>query len=75
MTAQLIVKCQEHLDAVLLFADATNQRAQLDAQLNRLFDFLPDGWTVELYSDFAPYSFAWTEFDPTHRRHINGGLI
>ena len=75
MTAQLIVKCPEHLDAVLLFADATNQRAQLDAQLNRLFDFLPDGWTVELYSDFAPYSFAWTEFDPTHRRCINGGLI
>ncbi len=75
MTAQLSVKCQEHLDAVLLFAAATHQRPQLEEQLDRLIDCLPDGWSVELYSDFAPYSFAWTEFDPTHRRCLNGGLI
>ena len=75
MTAQLVVKCEEHLAAVRAFADSTNQREQFECQLARLTDCLSDGWTVELYTDFAPYSFFWTEYCPTRQRGLIGGLI
>jgi len=75
MTAQLIVNCSDHLVAVRAFADRTNQRPQFERSLSELTAFLPDGWTVELYTDFAPYSFFWTEFSPTRQRGLAGGLI
>lgn len=75
MTAQLIVNCPEHLQAVRDFADRTNQRQQFESCLSELTRYLPDDWTVELYTDFAPYSFFWTEFSPTRQRGLIGGLI
>ena len=76
MTAQLIVKCPpEYLEEVRQFADRTNQRQQFESRLSDLAAYLPDGWTVELYTDFAPYSFFWTEFSPTGQRGLIGGLI
>jgi len=75
MPAQLIVKCPEHLQAVREFADRTGQRQQFESRLSDLTAYLPDDWTVELYTDFAPYSFFWTEFSPTGQRGLIGGLI
>ena len=75
MTAQLIIKCPEYLEEVRSFADRTNQRQQFENRLSDLTAYLPDGWTVELYSDFAPHSFFWTEFSPTGKRGLIGGLI
>jgi hypothetical protein len=76
MTAQLIVKCPpEYLDEVRKFADQSSQRQQFESRLSDLTAYLPDGWTVELYTDFAPYSFFWTEFSPTGQRGLIGGLI
>jgi hypothetical protein len=75
MTAQLIVTCPYHLAEVRSFADQTNQREQFERQLDRLTDHLPDGWTVELYSDFAPHSFFWTQSDPKGQGGLIGGLI
>ena len=75
MTAQLIVNCSDHLAVVRAFADRINQSAQFEKRLAELTAFLPDDWTVELYSDFAPYSFFWTQFSPTRQRGLIGGLI
>jgi hypothetical protein len=75
MPAKLIVNCPEHLEQVRTFADSSGQRAQFEKRLCELTAFLPDGWTVELYTDFAPYSFFWTQFSPTRSRGLIGGLI
>jgi hypothetical protein len=75
MSAQLIVKCPEHLAAVREFADCTSQRQQFESCLSDLTAHLPDGWIGDLYSDFAPYSFFWTEYSPTSKRGLIGGLI
>jgi hypothetical protein len=75
MTAQLIVKCPEHLEAVRKFAARTGQRLQLEEKINDLIAYLPDNWTVELYKDFAPYSFFWTETSPIGKSGMIGGLI
>jgi hypothetical protein len=75
MTGLLIVKCEEHLQAVREFADRTNQRQQFKSRLSDLTAYLLDNWIVELYTDFAPHSFAWTEFSPTRQRGLSGGLI
>jgi hypothetical protein len=76
MTAPLIVKCPEHLEAVRKFADETNQRQQLEEKLTSLTRYLPDGWRVELYTDFAPYSFIWVEIRiEDNYRGMLGGLI
>ena len=75
MTAQLIVNCPEYLEEVRQFANQTNQRQQFESRLSDLTAYLPDGWTVELYTDFAPYSFFWTEYSPTGKRGLIGGLI
>jgi len=75
MTAQLIVKCPEYLQAVRDFADQTNQRDDLEKHLAYLTTFKDDTWTVELSQDFAPYSFVWAEFRPTGKRGLAGGLI
>jgi hypothetical protein len=75
MTAQLIVNCPEHLAVVRVFADRTNQRQQFESRLSDLTAYLPDTWTVELYTDFAPFSFFWTQFSPTRQRGLIGGLI
>ena len=75
MSATLIVKCPEHLAAVRQFADDTGQRNQFEKKLADLTQFIRDDWTVELYTDFAPYSFIWCEFSPTRQRGMLGGLI
>ena len=75
MTGMLIVKCEEYLQTVREFADATGKRQQLERKLQELTAYLPDDWTVELNIDFAPYSFFWTEFSPTGQRGLIGGLI
>ena len=75
MNDKLVVKCPEHMQDVRNFADQINQREQFERCLNRLTICLPDLWTVELYIDFAPYSFLWSEFSPTHQRGLSGGLI
>jgi hypothetical protein len=75
MTAQLIVTCPIHLAEVRNFADATNQRLQFEQKLNDLTAYLPDNWTVELYKDFAPFSFFWTETDSIGQGGLIGGLI
>ena len=75
MPSKLIVKCPEHLQNVRNFADQIHQREQLERCLDRLTICLPDLWTTELYIDFAPHSFLWSEFSPTHERGLSGGLI
>jgi hypothetical protein len=75
MTAQLIINCPEYLEDVRQFADHTNQREAFEKKLNDLTQYKPDGWTVELYTDFAPWSFFWVEKDPQDRRGLIGGLI
>jgi Domain of unknown function (DUF4120) len=76
MTAQLIVKCPEHLAVVREFADRTGQRAQFEEKLEDLTKWVSaDGYTVNLYTDFAPYSFYWEEIAPNGKRSMNGGLI
>jgi hypothetical protein len=75
MTAILIVKCPEYLEEVRKFADYTNQREAFEDKLKDLTQYKPDGWTVELYTDFAPYSFFWAEYGPTHQRGLICGLI
>ena len=74
MPAQLIVKCVEHLQRVRDFADKTHQREDLEKQLAYLTSFGEETWTVELFSDFAPYSFYWEEWN-NDKRVMNGGLI
>jgi hypothetical protein len=75
MSAKLIVECPERLAAVREFADRTNQCQQFESRLSDLTAYLPDGWIVKLYSDFAPCSFFWMEFAPTGRLGLIGGLI
>ena len=76
MTAQLIVKCPEHLQAVREFADRTGQRTQFESRLSDLYRYISaDGYTIMLYEDFAPYSFYWEEISPNGKRSMNGGLI
>jgi hypothetical protein len=75
MTAKLIVNCPEHLQAVRDFADQTNQREQFEKRLAELTVNIPDTWKVELYTDFAPYSFFWTEYTTSGQRGLIGGLI
>jgi hypothetical protein len=75
MIAQLIVKCEEHLAAVREFADRTGQRAQFEERLADLTQYAPDGFTVELYTDFAPMSFYWVELATNGKVYMNGGLI
>jgi hypothetical protein len=75
MTAKLIVKCSEHLEAVRAFADQTNQRAQFEQCLIDLTAYLTDLWKVDLYSDFAPYSFFWSQYNMAGQRGLSGGLI
>ena len=76
MPAQLIVKCPEHLQAVRLFADRTDQRVQFESRLSDLYRYIStEGYTIMLYEDFAPYSFYWEEIAPNGKRSMNGGLI
>lgn len=76
MTAQLIVKCPEHLAAVREFADRTNLREQFESRLADLTTYGPNDWIVELHEDNAPFSFIWNEYNPiTHQRGMLGGLI
>jgi len=75
MTAQLIIKCSEHLQTVRDFTDQTNQRDDFEKQLAYLTTFKDDTWKVELSQDFAPYSFIWAEIRPNGKRGLCGGLI
>jgi hypothetical protein len=76
MTAQLIVKCPEHLEAVREFADRIGQRAQFESRLSDLYRYIStEGYTIMLYEDFAPMSFYWEEIAPNGKRSMNGGLI
>jgi hypothetical protein len=76
MTGLLIVKCEEHLQAVREFADRTGQRAQFESRLSDLYHYIStEGYTIMLYEDFAPYSFYWEEIAPNGKRSMNGGLI
>jgi hypothetical protein len=76
MTAQLIVKCPEHLAAVREFADRTGQRAHFESRLSDLYRYISaEGYIIMLYEDFAPYSFYWEEIGPNGKRSMNGGLI
>lgn len=76
MTAQLIVKCPEHLAAVREFADRISQRVQFESRLSDLYSYISaEGYTVILYEDFAPYSFYWEEIGLNGKRTMNGGLI
>ena len=76
MTAQLIVKCPEHLAVVREFADRTGQRVQFESRLSDLYRYISaEGYTIMLYEDFAPFSFYWEEIAPNGKRSMNGGLI
>ena len=75
MPASLNVTCPEYLEEVRQFADRTAQRAAFEQKLEDLTRYKPDGWVVELYTDFAPYSFFWVEKDPHDQRGMIGGLI
>jgi hypothetical protein len=76
MPAQLIVHCPDLLEKVRSFADRTNQRTAFENKLEDLTRYKRDGWTVDLYEDFAPYSFFWVEYEPaTKQRGLIGGLI
>jgi hypothetical protein len=76
MSAKLIVKCEEYLQAVREFADRTGQRVQFESRLSDLYRYISaEGYMVILYEDFAPMSFYWEEIGPTGKCSMNGGLI
>ena len=75
MTAQLIVCCPEHLQSVRAFADFIDQRKQFEQKLNDLTAYILDTWTVQVYKDFAPFSFFWTETGPNGEGGLIVGLI
>ena len=75
MPAQLIVNCPELLEKVRKFADETNQRAAFEEKLDDLTRYKRDGSNVQLYEDFAPFSFYWVLTGPDGSRWMNGGLI
>lgn len=64
------IKCQEHYDSVLLYAKSINKEINLKECLTRLENF----GEVELYKDFAPYSFSFMCFK-NGIMQMNGGLI
>jgi hypothetical protein len=80
---RLIVYDEEHLKAACEFADRTNQRAQLDSQLDTLARIAENNNAyAHLYTDFVPHSFYF-ELYPTadrerrnrNERIMNGGVI
>lgn len=80
----LVVKCQERLDKVRLFADQVGLRQQLEEKLQYLSTYgggekREDYCRCDLYHDFAPYSFRFelyrTEEGKEPRLWFVGGLI
>ena len=73
-----VIHCrQEYLLAVLKFANSTNQIEQLMSQFETLASWTKyhPGMFIHLYSDFAPYSFYWTEEFTDGYIGLRGGLI
>lgn len=68
---------QEYYDEVMQFAKSIN-----DASLQKCLDRLKE-WEknpnrpceIEIYYDFAPYSFGFTERYPDGKIGINGGVL
>lgn len=67
----LHVKCQEHFDVTKKFAVSIGKEKEFSEALSRLNKM---GEKVELYKDFAPYSFTFVVFE-NGKRYIEGGLI
>jgi hypothetical protein len=70
-------KCPEdYFEEVCRFAFSIHYEKQLQRQLDYLAKWGNKNIYVELYSDFAPYSFYWITRDKeTDQAYSNGGLI
>jgi hypothetical protein len=70
-------KCEPgYVEKVFEFARSIHYEAQLQDKLDNFGLWCNHGGTtVELYNDFAPYSFYFCEFNANHDRIMNGGLI
>lgn len=67
----IIIKCQDHYDLVLEYAKSIGKEKDF---LDKVSDLNKLGDSVELYKDFAPYSFEFSSFIDG-KIYIHGGLI
>lgn len=71
------IKCQEHYEKVVKYAESIG-----DETLNKCIERLKQWevnsngrYEIELYHDFAPYSFEFAEVAQDGTRGIVGGLL
>jgi hypothetical protein len=67
----IVIKCQDHYDLVLEYAKSIGKEKEFLAKVSELNKL---GDSVELYKDFAPYSFDFSSFKDG-KRYICGGLL
>lgn len=71
------IKCQEHYDKVVEYAKSIGDTT-LQNCVERLKQWEKNSngrYEIELYRDFAPYSFGFAERTPDGRSGIVGGLL
>jgi hypothetical protein len=67
----LHIKCQEHYELTKKYAVSIGREKEFTESLSRLNKM---GEVVEIYKDFAPYSFYFVAFI-NGKRNMEGGLI
>ena len=71
----LVIKCQDHYDAVIKFAESVGAREKLEKTLKEMQERSDGGEnTVTLYFDRAPYSFGFDKQYPSGNILV-GGII
>ena len=71
------IKCQEHYDKVAEYAKSIGDTTFQNC-IERLKQWEKNSggrYEIELYYDFAPYSFGFAERTPDGRNGIVGGLL
>ena len=76
-TRIMVIKCQEHYEKVVEYAESIGDKT-LQNCIERLKQWEKNSngrYEIELYWDFAPYSFGFAERMKDGRTGIVGGLI
>ena len=71
------IKCQEHYDKVVEYANSIGDTT-FEKCIERLKQWEKNSngrYEIELYRDFAPYSFGFAEVAEDGKRGIVGGLL
>ena len=71
----IVFKDPEHLASVLRFAVENDCTDKLCERLNYLAKYQDGQNMCEVYSDWAPHSFAFVMLRPDGTRWFNGGVI